>query len=99
MHNYAYFEFSGIFLIFLGPIPSLPPPKRIRIPSPLVFGPGSITHSLTHTTHTNRHYTSSKYRERFGGLEIFLKMNNETKTINESKCNFIVILSIHANLK
>ena len=22
MHNYAYFEFSGIFLIFLGPIPT-----------------------------------------------------------------------------
>ena len=39
----------------------LPPPKRIRIPSPLVFGPGSITHTLTDT----RHYTSSKYRERF----------------------------------
>ena len=35
----------------------LPPPKRIRIPSPLVFGPGSITHLLTHTTHTNRHQT------------------------------------------
>ena len=43
MHNYAlYFEFSGIFLIFLGPTPRSPP-KRIKILSALVFGPGSIT--------------------------------------------------------
>ena len=51
MHNYAYFEFSEIFLIFLGPIPTTS--EKIRFPSDLVFGPGSITPQHTVTTLTD----------------------------------------------
>ncbi len=41
---------------------TLRPPKRIRILSALVFGPGLYTPHTTH--HTNRHYTSPKYTSR-----------------------------------
>ena len=67
MHNYAYFEFSGIFTIFLGPTPT----TSKRNYDPKCFSFRSRFYNTTH--HTNKHYTSLKYnyRERF--QIIFLK--------------------------